>query len=181
LPPKPGGTEELVVHPRFGVAGELDDLVGELAVDEVGQGYGFENGPHAGADGDPDVLEVLGGAGVLDGLGPLAADVGEGSLDGADDACEPDLIRRQREPVAARGAALGPNEARALEVVENVLHELFRDALGVGDLLSLERSCAFRGGLGQLGGGPERVVRLGRDLQARPRSPSSGPRSPACR
>src|SRR4028119_1017250 len=68
-----GSLGRLVVHPRFGVAGELDDLVGKLAVDEVGQGDGFEDGPHAGADGDPDVLEVFGGAGGLDGFWPLAA------------------------------------------------------------------------------------------------------------
>src|SRR4028119_276334 len=168
-----GSLGRLVVHPRFGVAGELDDLVGKLAVDEIGQGDGFEDGPHAGADGDPDVLQVFGGAGVLDGFGPLAADVREGPLDGAYDAGEPDLIWRQREPVAARGAALRPDEARALEVMEDVLHELVRDALGVGDPLALEWPRAFGGGLRQLGGGPERVVRLGRDLQAIPRSPPS--------
>ena len=107
-----------MVHPGFGVAGELHDGGRKLPVHEVGQGDGFEDGPHAGADGDPDLLQVFGRTCVLDRFGPLAPDVCEGSLDGADDARQPDLIGRQREPVAAGGAALGPDEAGRLLTYE---------------------------------------------------------------
>src|SRR5918993_3697971 len=103
--------EMLVVHPGFGVAGELRDRGGELSVDDIGEGYGLEDGAQVGADGDPDLLQVLGRALVLHGLGPLASDVREGSFDGADDGGERDLLRRQREPVAAGGATPGTDYA----------------------------------------------------------------------
>ena len=49
-----------------------------LSFDEVGEGYGLEDGAQIGADRDPDLLQVFGRALVLDSLGPLAPDVGEG-------------------------------------------------------------------------------------------------------
>src|ERR671920_423076 len=93
--------DRLMMHPGFGVAGELRDRGGELSVDDIGEGYGLEDGAQVGADRDPDLLQVLGRALILDSLGPLAPDVCEGSFDGADDGGERDLLRRQREPVAA--------------------------------------------------------------------------------
>src|SRR5215213_1398377 len=99
--------DRLMMYPGFGVASELRDRGGEISVDDVGEGYGLEDGAQVGADRDPDLLQVLGGALILDRLGPLAPDVCEGSFDGSDDGGERDRLRRQREPVAARGATPG--------------------------------------------------------------------------
>src|SRR5215208_5103803 len=96
-----------MMHPGFGVAGELGDGRGKLSFDDIGYGYGLEDGAQVGADRDPDLLQVFGRALVLDRLGPLAPDVREGSFHGADDGGERDLLRRQREPVAARCATPG--------------------------------------------------------------------------
>src|SRR5829696_961284 len=160
-----------MMHPGFGVAGELCNRGRELSFDEIGQGYGLEDGAQVGADRDPDLLQVLGSALVLYRFGPLAPDVCEGSFHGADDGGERDLLRWQREPVAARGATPGTDDPRAFQVVQDVLHELLRDALGLGDPISLYRACILGRRQRQLGGGPERVVGLSRNLQASSRSP----------
>ena len=76
------------------------------------------------AHGDPDSLQVLGGARVVDVLGRLAADAGQRALDGADDVGERDLLGRLGEPVAALGAALAAHEPRVAQVGEDVLEEL---------------------------------------------------------
>src|ERR671916_474705 len=146
--------DRLMMHPGFGIAGELRDRGGELSVDDIGEGYGLEYGAQVGAHGDPDLLQVLGRALVLDGLGPLAPDVREGSFDGADDGGERDLLRRQREPVAAGGATPGTDYARAFEVVEYVLHELLGDALGLRDIIPLYGAGVLRRSERQLGGRP---------------------------
>ena len=62
--------------------------VRQVAAGEVGERDVLDDRAHAGADGDPDVLQVLGGAGVLDVLRRLAADAGQRALDGADDVGE---------------------------------------------------------------------------------------------
>src|SRR5215204_4081003 len=146
--------DQLMMHPGFGVASELRDRGGEISVDDVGEGYGLEDGAQSGADRDPDLLQVLGGALVLYRLGPLAPDVREGSFDGADDGGEGDLLRGQREPVTARGATPGTNDPGALQVVQDVLHELLRDALGLRDPIPLYRAGVLGRGQGQLGGRP---------------------------
>src|SRR5829696_1273876 len=161
---------KLMMHPGFGVAGEFCNRGRELSFHDVGEGYGLEDGAQVGADGDPDLLQVLCRALILDSLGPLAPDVREGSLDGADDGGERDLLRRQREPVAARGATPGTDYPGAFQVVQYVLHELLRDALGLRDPIPLYWASFLGRGQCQLGGRPERVVGLGRNLQATSRS-----------
>src|SRR5215211_1183004 len=158
------------MYPRLGIAGELCDGGGQLSVDDIGECYGLEDGAQVGADGDPDLLQVLGGALVLYRFGPLSPDVCERSFDGADDGGERDLLRRQREPVAARGATPGTDYPGAFQVVQYVLHELLGDALGLRDPISLYRTRVLGRSQGQLGGRPERVVGLGRNLQATSRS-----------
>src|SRR5215210_7631591 len=159
-----------MMHPGFGVAGELHDRGGELSFDDVGKGYGLEDGAQVGADGDPDLLQVLGRALVLYRFGPLSPDVCERSFDGADDGGERDLLSRQREPVAARGTTPGTDYPRAFQVVKYVLHELLGDALGLRDPIPLYGACVLGCSKGQLGGRPERIVGLGRNLQATSRS-----------
>src|SRR5829696_713158 len=159
-----------MMHPGFGVAGELCNRGRELSFDEIGQGYGLEDGAQVGADRDPDLLQVLGSALVLYRFGPLAPDVCEGSFHGADDGGERDLLRWQREPVAARGATPGTDYPRAFQVMQYVLHELLRDALGLRDPIPLYRTSIFGRSKGQLGGSPERIVGLGRNLQVTSRS-----------
>ena len=66
-------------------------------------------------------------------------------------------VGRPREPVAALGSALAAHEAGVLQLAEDVLQELERDALGLRQRLSLHRPLA---GSGQLGCGPDGIVGL---------------------
>ena len=63
------------------------------------------------------------------------------------------------EPVAAPGAALGPHQAGVLELEQDVLEELQRDLLRLGELLALDRLAV--GGGGELERRPHGVVGLG--------------------
>ena len=56
----------------------------------------LEDVAQAGAQGDPDVAQRLGVAGVVEVLGLLAADAGERALGGADDVGDADLGGRLR-------------------------------------------------------------------------------------
>ena len=49
------GRAESMMHPGLGVAEQFGHGLREVAVYEVGQRHGFENGAEVGADGDPDV------------------------------------------------------------------------------------------------------------------------------
>ena len=136
--------------------GRLDDAR-HLAGDEVGEGDVLEHRAQAGADGDPDLLQVLGVAVVLDRLRRGRLHVGDRALDGADDIGDRHLLGRPGQPVAALGAAAGADDALVLELEQDVLEELQGDVLGLGQALALDR--ALPGG-GQLRGGPHRVVGL---------------------
>src|SRR5918994_5172668 len=61
----------------------------------------------------------------------------------------------------------------ALQVVQDVLHELLGDPRGLGDVLPLAGSRPFGRCLSQLGGCPNRVVSLRRNLQAFSPSPNT--------
>ena len=124
----------------------------------------LDDAAHGGADGDPDVLEVLGGARVLDVLGRLAAHRRQRPLDGADDVGQGDLLGRLGEPVAAVRAALAAHEPGVAQVGEDVLEELRGDRLGGGQRVALDRPAA---GGGELGGGAQRVVGPGGDAHGR--------------
>ena len=71
--------------PGVGRGDQLLDDGRQLAGDEVGEGDVLEHGAEAGADGDPDLLQVLGVAAVLDRLRRGRLHVGDRALDGADD------------------------------------------------------------------------------------------------
>ena len=73
----------------------------------------------------------LRGARVLHVLRRLAAHARERALDRADHVGDLDLVRRARQPVAALGAALAAHDPGVLELAEDVLQELERDALGL--------------------------------------------------
>ena len=62
------------------------------------------------------------------------------------------------QPVAALGAAAGADDAVVLELEQDVLEELQRDVLGLGQALALDRASSAGGG--KLGSGPHRVVGL---------------------
>ena len=85
-------------------------------------------------------------------------DVGDRALDRADDVGDRHLVGRPGEPVAAFGAAAGADDALVLELEQDVLEELQRDVLGVGEALALDRALA---GGGQLGGRTDGVIGLG--------------------
>ena len=118
---------------------EVADHARQLAGDEVGEGDLLEHGAEAGADGDPDLLKVLGVAAVLDVLGRGRLDVGDRALDGADDLGDRHLVGGPGEPVAALGAAAGADDAVVLELEQDVLEELEGDVLGLGKALALDR------------------------------------------
>jgi hypothetical protein len=67
-------------------------------------------------------------AGVLDLLGPLAAHVRDRPSTARITSATRDLRRLLREPVAALGAALALHQAGVLQVEQDVLEELERDA-----------------------------------------------------
>ena len=103
---------------------------------------------------------MLGVAAVLDRLGRRRLDVGDRALDGAHDVGDRHLVGGPGQPVAALGAAAGADDAVVLELEQDVLEELQRDVLGLGELLALDRPFAGRG---QLGGGAHGVVGFGGD------------------
>lgn len=84
-----------MVNPGLRVAREVVNDLRKVPLDEVGEGYVLQDGPEVCPDGDPHLPQVLGRASVLDKLRPLAPDVRERALDGADDLCEVYLVRRR--------------------------------------------------------------------------------------
>jgi hypothetical protein len=93
------------------------------------------------------------------GLRGRVLDVGERALDGPDHVGERDRLRRAGKPVAAAGAAAGADQARVLELQQDVLQELERNLLGLGELLALDGLLVGRGR--QLERSPQRVVGFG--------------------
>src|SRR5918994_609071 len=157
---RPGERRSSPGHPGALVLGQREDLGREPAVAQVGDRDPLEHAAQGCADGDPDLAEALGVAGVIRGLGRKVLDVRQRPLDGGDHVGQPDLLGRLREPVAASCAAACTHEARVLQLQQDVLQELEGDVLGLGDLLALDRVLAGRG---ELGGGTDGVVRLGRN------------------
>jgi hypothetical protein len=133
-----------VRQPGVGVGGDRGDLVRQLPGGEVGKRDGLQHGAQVRAHRDPDVAKRLRRAGVLDLLGALAANVGYWALDGSDHLGERDLLGRLREPVAPFGTALALDEAGVLEVEQDVLEELKRDLLCLGDPVALLRRARCR-------------------------------------
>ena len=68
-----------------------------------------------------------------------------GPLHRADHVRERDLLGRLGEPVAAAGAASRPHQPGVLQLEQDVLEELERDVLRLGELLALDGLVA-RGG-----------------------------------
>ena len=97
--------------------------------------------------------------------GPRAAHGRDRPLDGADHVGDGHLGRRLREPVAALGAALARDDPAPAQLEQDVLEEVERDLLGRGEPLALERarSIGIELSCGELGGGAQGVVHLGRD------------------
>src|SRR5262249_10520657 len=91
-------------------------------------------------------------------LGAHPAHVGKRAVDCADHVGEADLVARPREPVAAVGAAPARDETGVSEVDEDVLEEVRRDRLRLGDPFAFRGPGACRG---ELDGRAVRVARLG--------------------
>ena len=98
--------------PGLGVLGQAATSGGRRPAATSASVTCLDDAAQARAHRDPDLLQRLGGAGVVDVLGRPAADRGQRALDGADDVGDGDLARRAREPIAAVGAALAADEAR---------------------------------------------------------------------
>ena len=92
--------------PGLRIGDQVADALGELAGDDVVDRDGLEDLALAGPKRDPDVLEGGGRTVVAEVLRALAAHVGQGAVDDADDVGQADLAGRPGQPVAALGAAL---------------------------------------------------------------------------
>ena len=112
---------------------------GQVAAGDLGEGGVLEHRAQRRADRDPDVAQALGRPGVVELLGRVLVDVGERPLDRADHVGDRDLGGVAGEPVAALGAAPRLDQARVLELEQDVLEELQRDPLGLGQPLALDR------------------------------------------
>ena len=77
-------------------------------------------------------------AGVVQILGRVLVDVGERALDRPDHVGDGDLVGLAGEPVAAAGAATAFTRPRVLQVEQDVLEELERDLLRLGQPLALD-------------------------------------------
>src|SRR3984885_9461509 len=95
-----------VGDPGIRVRDELLHVRREFPGEHVGQGEVLEHRAQAGPDGDPDLLEILGGPGVAGRLRPEAPHLGQRAVQGADHVGDGDEPRVASEPVAALGAPL---------------------------------------------------------------------------
>ena len=84
---------------------------GILPGDDVGQGDLLEHVAQAGPDGDPDELQMLGGALVDGRFGTLPADLGERAVNRADDVGDGDAVGRLGQLEPAGGAAHACDQA----------------------------------------------------------------------
>ena len=76
---------------------------------------------------------------VVEVLGSVLVDVRERSLDGANHVGDRDLRRLAGEPVPAARAAPSLDQSGVLELEQDVLEELERDLLRLGESLTLDR------------------------------------------
>src|SRR5579871_5032351 len=94
-----------------------------------------------GDHGEPDraCLEV--GAIVARPIGGhrRAGDRGQGTVKGAHDCADPNLMRRAGERVAAALSLLGVDEAGVTQLCQNVVEKLLGDRIGFGDIRGLSK------------------------------------------
>src|SRR3954454_3583503 len=127
------------LDPDLGVRQQGLELPRELLRDDVSERDALENAAEIGADRDPDVAQPLGCTFVVEVLRRGLVNVREGALDGADDVGDGDFVGRFGEPVAAASAPARLHQACMLELEQDVLHEVERDVLRLGDALALDR------------------------------------------
>ena len=125
--------------PGFCRLAQLPHLGRQLACDHVGEGHLVHHRAQVGAQRDPDLLQRLRLRPCTRGLRALAPNRRQRPLDRADDVREDDLVGRLRQPVAALRAAPAGDDPDVLELAEDVLEELERDLLRLGDRLALDR------------------------------------------
>ena len=133
---------------------------GQLPRNHVGQGDLLQHRAQAGADGDPDLLEVLGGAVVTGGLGTVATHLGQRAVQRADHVGDGDGVGVAGEPVTALGAPLAGHHPGPAEIGQDRPEEPRGQALLAGQVLGRLRGP----GSGQRKQGPDAVVDLGRDV-----------------
>ena len=153
----------LVRRPRIRVGREGADALRELAARQIGERDVLQHTAQAGPNGDPDVAQRLRAPLVDHLLRADAADVRERPVNRADHVREAHLGGGSCKPVAAVGAAPAGDDPGVPEIGEDVLEEVRRDLLRLGDPFALDRPVTRRG---QLDRRPDRIVRLGRDPHA---------------
>ena len=144
--------------PGFGVVREPLDLGRQVAGQEVGQRDLLRHRRAGGAHGDPDPLQRLRGAAVLDALGPLAADGGERSLDGADDVRDGDLAGRLERASSRRRPRGGSRRCPRGAARRGCSPGTSGGSPGAGDRVALHRAVAAPR---ELDGGSDCVVGFG--------------------
>jgi hypothetical protein len=143
--------------PGLWVNRERLDLGGQLTPREIADRGRLEDGTETRPDRDPELHERASRSLVDERLGPVAADVGERSLQRTHHLRQRDLVGWPRKPVAAFDTALGRHDAGVAELREDVLEELDGNRLGGRDAVALGRPVARDR---ELGAGSQRVVDL---------------------
>src|SRR5215211_4317148 len=135
----PRRSQRSALYPGLGIVEDRVDAPGQLALGDLGEAGLLQDPAEVGAHRDPYVAQALGRPLVVEVLRRRLVDVGKRSLYGPDDICDRDLLGGPVEPVAALVAALGADQPRVLELQQDVLQELQRDSLALGELLALHR------------------------------------------
>src|SRR6476646_7002943 len=128
--------------PRPALALRGDDA---RALDELCERDRLEHRPQHPARLEPDARQRL-GAGRVDHLvGAHARDGGDRAVDHTDHLGQRDLVRGDRQAIAALRPALRRDDPGVLQLAEDVLDELQRQLLGAGDELALDRALSLVG------------------------------------
>jgi len=106
--PLPDGSD-----PGGGIRHQGGHRLGQLAGGHVSQRHALKDGPLRGPEGDPDLLQSSGGTDVLKVLGAAAADVGQFTVQRADDIGDADIRGGPGQPVTAVRTALAAQQTAA--------------------------------------------------------------------
>ena len=126
----------------------------------------LDHRPHGGANGDPDLPQVLRRSPVPDDFRSFTPHIGQWPIEGANHIGHGDLSRVTRESVSAHRTPLAHDDAGRAQLAQDPLHELRRDLLAGRDCLTLQQTVTAVG----LGQGQQRahpIVDLRRYVHAR--------------
>lgn len=126
--------------PRRRILGQAMHLVGQLALDAVGEGDRLENLALRRTHGHPDLLEPRSGALVVEILRTGPRHLRQGAVHCADHVGEGDVRSLPRQRPAALGATASLDQIGAAQIGEDRPEVTGRNALSPGDLVGGARS-----------------------------------------